>query len=92
MDKRTILGFSVEVLVAIVIAAGTVTGLYLGLKGNVADAQARIGTAELRIQRLEQGQADQAVLNQAFKDDLEHIREVTDQTAKDVKELQQKVK
>lgn len=88
VEKRTVLGVSLEVLAAIVIAVGTVVGLYLGLRASVADAQARVGSAEVRIERLEQGQAAQAVINQRLTDDLEHIREVTDQTAKDVKDLQ----
>ena len=92
VDKRTVLGFSLEALGVLLVAAITVTGLYLGLKANVADAQARVGSAEVRIERLEQSRADQAVINQRMTDDLEHIRQTVDQTARDVKDLQQKVK
>ena len=80
MDVRT--------LVAIISLAFAGAGAWFTLHAALADAQVRISTLENARVRIDGTLQEQAVLNQKMTDALDHIREVTDQTARDVKDLQ----
>lgn len=92
--ERSTVAIELKLLVALVVglvvlaASGGVA--WAALRGSVADDQARIGTLEVRTERLEVGRTDQQLQLQRLTDDVEHIRETVDQTAKDVKELQRR--
>lgn len=79
-----------KTLVAIVGLAISLAGGWFTLKASVADVQARISSLEAARSRMEATIADQAVTNRGVADELAHIRETTDQTARDVRELQRR--
>lgn len=79
-----------KTLVAIVALAISLAGGWFTLKASVADLQARIFSLESSRARTDAAIADQAVTNRGVADELAHIRETTDQTARDVRELQQR--
>lgn len=78
----------VAIVGAIIFAVGSTAVAWTSLHTTVAEAQTRVGAVESRLQRLEDIAAQQAVTNRGVQDDLDHIRTVTDQTARDVRALQ----
>lgn len=65
-----------------------VGGAALAARATLAGIEDRQTQAEARIRKLEDTSAERALVLQKLQDDLDHIRQTTDQTARDVRAMQ----